>query len=155
MRPVHRAQPVLPVRAMQTYAIKSPRQTHTRPATCAEARCRAHERGWVTVVPASSPDPKAYTAAYVRWVAAGRGPDRLRRAYAEEQREAGMVAFTFPPGQPCFVATKHRVSLQRPELYLVRGGDWRANTGLIRRHARPEHWVEDMASTMDKVARRA
>lgn len=154
MRPLNRYAPALPVQHMQTYRIASPVGTHTRPATCAEVGCTPYLQGWVTVVPASSPDPKAYTADYVRAVAAGR-VDHIRRHCTERAAEGGLVEFHFPAGQRCFSESKHRKSLDRPEIYLVRGGDWRGNTGLIRRHTRPEHWVEDMQTTLDKAGRRA
>lgn len=151
MRPVNRYPAKLPVSAMQTYKVASPRSTHTRPATCEEVGCAAYLKGWVTTVPRGSDQERS-----LRQFVGRHAPDGLRRDGKEiSDAAAGEVRFIFAPGSPCFRASTHRKSLQRPELFLVRGGDWRANTGLIRRHTRPEHWVEDMSETLDKVARRA
>lgn len=155
MRPLTRPTPAMPVDRMRTFRVASPRATHTRPATCAEVGCGAHLKGWKTVVPETSPDPQAFTAATVR--AASRGLlDHYRRHCTEERLPDGMVRFHFPAGQRCFRWDTHRKSLERPELYIVRGGDWRANTGLIRRHTgprAPELWVEDSQETFDKIRR--
>ncbi len=151
MRPINRYPAALPVGAMQTYRIASPRQTHTRPATCAEVGCKAYLKGWVTTVPRGSAQERS-----LRQFTGRHAPDGLRRDGREISAPgAGQVSFAFAPGSPCFVASEHRASLNRPELFLVRGGDWRGSTGLIRRHTRPEHWVEDMSETLDAVARRA
>ena len=150
-RPINRYAPALPVKAMETYAIKSPRSTHTRPATCEEVGCKPYLAGWITVVPKGTQQE-----ATVRSLLGRHAADGLVRHAKEETSSGDTVAtFRFEAGQPCFRASTHRVSLERPELYLVRGGDWRANTGLIRRHTKPEHWVENMQETLDAVARRA
>ena len=78
--------------------------------------------------------------------------ERFRGVVTRE--DAVTVTFRFEAGQSCWRWTEHRIGIDRPEIYLVRGGDWRANTGLIRRHARPEHWVEDMQENLDAVERR-
>lgn len=151
MRQVHRFPAKLPVSTMQTYAIKAPRQTHTRPATCEEVGCRMFLQGWITRVPFDSPQYQM-----LQQVVKGRSPDALKRDAKEITGIGSTEAeFLFNPGTPCFKASTHRKKLDRPELYLVRGGDWRANTGLIRRHTKPEHWVEDMQTTLDAVAKRA
>lgn len=150
-RPINRFPAKLPVTTMQTYAIKAPRQTHTRPATCEEVGCKDFLKGWWTRVPIGSPQEHL-----IREILRGYAPDGLRRTAKEVTSiGTGMAEWFFDAGNPCFRASNHRKKLDRPELYLVRGGDWRANTGLIRRHNKPEHWVEDMSITLDKVARRA
>lgn len=136
---------------METYSIKSPRSTHTRPGTCAEAACKHYLHGWLTVVPKGSTQEATIRILLGRHAADG----LVRHAKEEADQGDGMVGFRFEAGNPCFKASLHRVSLDRPELYLVRGGDWRANTGLVRRHTKPEHWVENMQETLDAVAKRA
>jgi hypothetical protein len=79
--------------------------------------------------------------------------DGYRRHCTERRAGDGLVEFMFEAGQLCFLVTAHRKKLERPEFYLVRGGDWRANTGLIRRHTRPEHWVEDFAENQERLSR--
>jgi hypothetical protein len=69
-----------------------------------------------------------------------------------ERTEDGEIVFTFQPGTPCFRVSTHRVKTGRPELFIVRDGDWRGNpTGQHRRHTRPEFWVEDMSEHLDQI----
>jgi hypothetical protein len=152
---INRAQPAGPLAAYETYQVAAPLSTHYRPATCQEVDCGHYRDGWRTVVDERT-DLGARQAAYVRAacrpvdvaLAAHLGHGGVRR-YVETS-EDGRTVFTFPPGQPCF--TEHRVSLERPQLYVVRDGDWRGNpTGRVRRHTRPEHWVEDCAEAVDRI----
>lgn len=142
MRPINRIEPRLPAAAMKTYAITSPIATHYRPATCAEVDCQPHQLGWHTTVPAESQDE-----ALIR---------RAGRHFTEERVGQGFIKFSFPPGQACFRASTHKVSLQRPENFLVLGGDWRGNPRGIEpvRHTRPEFWVEDFGGHQQKLADR-
>ncbi len=140
---MNRVPPILPVTAVKTYSVSSPIQTHRRSATCAEVDCSAWRDGWATRV-----DPRtelgAGQAYYVRH-------DRSRR-HREEACEDGTVRFVFEPGQRCF--RQHSKSLERPELYVVRDGDWRGNpTGRRRVHRTPGEWVEDFAGHLDEIER--
>ncbi len=151
MRPINRPAALLPVSAMQTYQISSPRTTHTRPGSCEEAKCKPWKNGWLTIVPKGSPQESLLRSLIGRHAADG----LVRHATEEPDAGDGMVGFRFEAGNPCFKASEHRVSLNRPELYLVKDGDWRGSRGLIRRHGKPELWVEDMQETFDAVERRA
>jgi hypothetical protein len=144
-RPITRIQPALPAAAMKTYAIASPPATHTRPASCEEVDCRNWRRGWKTVVDENT-DLGARQAHYIR--------KQSGRRYTAEHDEAGLTVFTFEAGQPCF--TQHRKSLERPELFMVRSGDWRGNPRGDQpvQHKRPEDWVEDFATHQDQLADR-
>lgn len=145
MRPINRVFPKIPVHKMKTYRVASPRSTHTRPATCEEVNCRQWKRGWVTRVPIGSPMHDM-----LKQVVGRHSPDGIRRDGKEITSIDSVEAeFLFNPGTPCFKQSTHRKRLDRPELYIVRGGDWRANTGLIRRHTKPEHWVEDSQETFE------
>lgn len=148
MRPLNRPTPRLPVTAMQTYGIKSPIETHTKPAHCRDVGCVDYQLGWTFKTIAGTADDRFFRHACTGAV------DGYRRPFTTS-RDGIFVIFRFEAGTPCRLASKHRASLERPELYVVRGGDWRASTGLIRRHTRPEHWVEDFAETLDANARRA
>lgn len=147
-RPLSRPAALLPVSAMQTFRISRPVATHRRPATCAEIDCEAWRCGWTTVVPVGSTQE-----ATVRQAMAG-AIDGVARHGREEKAGDGLVSFRFAAGQPCFRQTKHTKSLERPENYLVRGGDWRRNLGLVRRHTSPDSWVDDFSTTLDQVRRR-
>jgi hypothetical protein len=140
---MNRIVPALGAAGYQTFSIAAPVATHTRPATCDEAGCLPHRNGWTTTVDEATALGQQQ-AAYIRGQA-GRG--------FTETTEAGMTVFRFAAGQTCFAAGSHRVPLDRPALYSVRGGDWRGNpAGLpTRTHTRAEHWVEDFAEHLDRV----
>lgn len=145
MRPINRVDPVGPVHAYKTYSVSSPLATHWRPATCAEVGCEPHINGWVTRLPVDSDGSR-----FLRRVCDG-DIDGVKRAFREAV-EDGWVVYTFPAGQACFKAAQHRVPVGRPELYAVRGGDWRGTTGLIRQHTRAVDWVEDFALNQQRIA---
>jgi hypothetical protein len=135
MRPLNRIQPALPVQAYKTFEVRRPLATHFRPGTCAEADCPAYERGWTTNVDEST-DLGQAQAHYIR--------KESGRRFREESHPEGMTAFVFEAGQKCFA--EHRVPLDRPALYVVRGGDWRGNPlREFYQHSRPDFWVEDFA----------
>lgn len=148
MRPVNRIAPALPVQAYKTYAVLQPEQTHTRPATCAEAGCEHHENGWTSTFLAGSDDLD-----FVRRVCRG-DVDGHRRRYVEVQLPDGFVQLVFEAGQACFRASTHRVSLERPPVCLVRGGDWRGDPTGARPfvHTTPESWVEDFSTHQAQLA---
>lgn len=128
-----RLPPKLPVQAYQTYQIWSPVRTHTRRATCAEVECEASLKGWRTVADVST-DIGRKRANYIR-LASGR--------HFTVAQAGDVVTFTFPAGQRCFA--EHRVALDRPALFLRRGGDWRAQTSEPVQF-RAEDWVDDFAN---------
>lgn len=132
-----RFDPVLPVGAYQTYSVTSPRDTTVR-AACEQVDCWAWRNGWETTVDESTPLGQ-FQASYIR--------TQSGRTFREMHSALGLTVFRFEPGQRCF--TEHKT---RPEFYLVRGGDWRQNLGLIRRHTRPIDWVEDMGENLQTIA---
>jgi len=140
---MNRIDPNLPAQAYRTYEIAAPRATHWRDATCDEVGCRHYQHGWRTVVDETTVLGQRQ-AHHIR--------RESRRRYTEHRSEAGLTVFEFEAGQPCFA--KHRARVERPELYLVRGGDWRGNPLGVqtRRHSRPELWVEDFAENQDRLA---
>lgn len=109
----------------------------SRVASCAEVACDGHVNGWRTVL-----DP-ADTARlnYVR---------HDSRRHFREALVGGLVEFTFPPGQQCFVT--HRVDAEL--LHIVRDHD---RVGVLTaqfRHTRPELWAEDFAENQQALADR-
>lgn len=133
-----RLDPQGPVGAYKTYAISAPVATHSRPATCEEAGCLNYHNGWITKVPVGSDLEDAIKASGRKWSYVAKvGPNH---------------EYTFPAGTECFRSSTHRVPLDRPQLFVVRDGDWRGNdTGRSFRHSRPEHWVEDFAEHQDRI----
>lgn len=144
-RPVNRMTPVLPAEAMKSYVILAPRATHFRPGSCAEVDCPHLQFGWRTVIDEST-DLGRRQAYYIRRESA--------RKFTEDRDATGLTTFTFEAGQRCF--RTHQVRLDRPELFVVRGGDWRGNPRGIetRRHTRPEDWVDDFANHQTALADR-
>jgi len=146
-RRIRRVAPRLAVDKMKTYRVASPPATHTRPGTCEEAGCRQFLRGWNVTLPVGSNKIE-----HLKQLMRGE-LDNIRRLDAQVQRDGTMVQVRFRPGTPCLRATAHRVPLHRPEFYVVRGGDWRANTGLITRHRNPDDWINDFGDTLDRARR--
>lgn len=143
MQQPFRVDPALPVGAMKTYSIVSPKTTHTRQATCAEVECGPHTNGWKSVIDEGTELGKAQ-AHYIR--------NRSGRRYTEDRDSmAGVTVFTFEPGQQCFAADEHRVSLDRPPLYVVRGGDWRGYHD-AQPHVNGDDWVDDFANHQQQLA---
>lgn len=135
----NRLQPQMHVGGYKTYAISAPIATHTRPASCEEVGCLNFHNGWETRVPVDSE-----LDGLVR--ASGRG-------WRSVVTEGGVNIYTFGPGTECFNSSSHRVPLDRPQLFVVRDGDWRGNdTGRVFKHDKPEHWVEDFANHQQKIA---
>ena len=143
MRPLNRVEPKGPAHVYKTYQIVSPLSTHWRDGTCEEAGCKGYEFGWQTAVDEAT-DLGARQAHYIR--------RQSGRRFTERRTEIGLTAFVFEPGQTCFAT--HKVPLERPELYVVRGGDWRGNPrGDVRRHSSPDAWVDDFATHQDRIDR--
>lgn len=144
MRPLFRIDPQLSAAHYKTYAIASPISTHYRDGTCDEAGCLAHQHGWQTSVDEST-DLGQKQAHYIRKLAG--------RKFTERRTEVGLTAFEFEAGQRCF--TQHKVPLERPEFYVVRGGDWRGDPRGegARMHTGPDPWVNDFGEHQDRLAR--
>lgn len=140
-----RIEPKMGVGSYKTYQVLAPAATHFRKATCAEVNCGPYLNGWRTTCDESTELGKAQ-ASYIR--------NQSGRHYTEDRNQApGLTVFTFEAGQACFQADKHEAPrFDRPQIYLVRGGDHRGNTGLIRRHTRGADWVEDFTEHQLKLA---
>lgn len=133
----------MPAEMYKTYEIRSPIETHYRTAKCREVECNFYLRGWVTTVDTST-ELGAKQANYIRL--------HSGRAYEiEATYDSPIVKFYFKPGQTCF--TVHKVTLERPEFYVVREGDWRGNPRRIDpyRHSSPADWVDDFANHQDRI----
>lgn len=135
--------PEAPPAMYQTFQIAAPVASHWRDATCEQVGCPAYLNGWRTVIDERT-DLGQAQAHYIRH-------DRTRR-HREERMPDGLTAFTFEQGQTCFDAHKARV--ERPELFVVRGGDWRGNPTRVepRLHKNPDFWVEEFSENQDRVA---
>lgn len=141
-----RLPPMLPVTAVKTYSIAAPRATHWRAATCAEVECENHTHGWVSDIDESTEDGQKW-AFLIR--------KRSGRSYTETRLDSGVTRFAFGPGQTCFQASEHKLPNGRPELYVVRGGDWRGNPrGEIQQGLTPGQWTDDFGQHQEVLADR-
>lgn len=131
-----RIQPAMPAQAYQTYAYSRGRDIR-RKAACQEVGCEAYRLGWETAVDEAT-EMGRQQAHYIR--------TQSGRTFREYRSEAGLTVFRFEPYQRCF-ADHQTVA----EAFYVRGGDWRLNQGLIRRHANGRDWAEDMAEQLDTI----
>jgi len=127
--------------AYRTFAFAAPLETHFRRATCAEVACPAYLHGWRLRVQGLEP-ADVHTA------------KNCGRKFVEQRVSPTETWLVFEAGQPCFQASRHRIRIQEvPELFVVRGGDWRARIGDPYRHANADDWVDDFANHQDKIAR--
>ena len=137
-----RIEPRLPARAMQTFQVVAPKETHTRPASCEEVECAQYERGWRMKIDLQTElgQKQAY---YIK--------HQSGRKYKVIGQQDGLVTLEFAANQPCF--GEHRVSLQRPEIYRVKGGDFRGNPlrTPVRTHKKAEYWVEEFSEHQDRL----
>ena len=136
-----RLAPAMPAHAYQTFQISMPLETHWRAATCVEVNCEQYLHGWrVRLDPLSEED---------RWAI-----HRSGRRYVRQDVAEGETWLLFEPGQACFAASEHRTPIGKPELFIVKGGDWRGNPrGEVRQHKYAEDWVDQFANHQDRVAR--
>lgn len=165
-----RIEPALPVQMVKTYGIDVPLATHWRKASCAEVECKAHTEGWITLIPEDpdirpreAPSDPTLTVATFRRLESDINRIEEARAYyirhlsgrefTEHRDETGYTVFDFTAGQECFAP--HKVRIDRPEIFVVRGGDHRGNpTRETKVHDRSEDWVEDFAYHQDAIATR-
>lgn len=151
-----RIPPALDVGAYKTYSITSPHD-RTVVSSCEQVGCAAWQRGWQSTIDEST-DCAGATGFVCAWLKAGATPCGTcqaryirygsRRTFREQRTGTGLTVFMFEPGQRCF--ENHQT---RPELYVVRDGDWRGNpTGRKRVHANAADWTEDFGEHQQRVA---
>jgi hypothetical protein len=127
----------------KSYQISAPVKTHWRDATCEEVGCPNYTYGFQVEIDETSPLGQ-FQADYIR-------KDR-ERSFTEEPGElAGMTVFTYPPGNRCF-GQKHRKRIERDEIFLITGGDFRGNPrGTPAQVLRSDQWVDDFATHQDHL----
>lgn len=144
MRPIKRIQPRTPVQAVQTFQVVAPKSTHTVRVSCEQYECAQYARGWRMKIDLNT-DLGQKQAHYIK--------HQSGRSYKVVGQQDGMVELEFKGGQPCFA--EHRVRNDLPEVYRVKGGDFRGNPlkTPTRVHKKPEFWVEEFAENQDRIAR--
>lgn len=122
--------------AFTTFGMRAPVATHFIELPCKVAQCRRYLHGWTTTL-----DPKREEhLVFIQHIVGGRSGRRWSHG---ENTPEGYLTFVFPPGQPCFKNSHHRRDEDVPELYVVRGGDFR--TPIRAREFKQmafDNWVE-------------
>lgn len=137
---LNRPAPVADARFYKTYGASRPLDTHWVPATCEEVDCEPFLMGWsINVVPLSEQD-----LAVIK---------QHRYRYHVVPVSAEETLWIFDAGQPCFKASTHQREIGRPPVFFTRPGDWRGDPSGAGAfvHARPEDWVDDMATHLDRL----
>ena len=142
MRPSNRVPLVGQPQQYQTYSVVSPKDTHTRPATCAEVDCRHHREGWQSIIDTGTDLGKAQA----EWIRHQSG-----RHFTEDRTGPTVITFLFGPGQTCF-ANNHVVTVEREPFYILRPGLNHTPTGPVTRYDRADQWVDDFATHQDHLA---
>lgn len=121
-------------RLTSSYTLAKPARTHRRPATCAEVNCKFYRLGWQMHIPIGTPlgERQAHLV------------KQSGRRFTAVAESAGSMLLTFEPGQSCFGA--HTVPNDRPAIYVVRQGTTQPMV-----HTRPEDWVDDFSTHLDKI----
>lgn len=142
---MNRITPSVGAEHYKTYQITAPVSTHfvTGPCDGDTFTCRAAENGWKMRIDLST-DLGQAQAYYIKYESG--------RKYTSEKVGDQLFELTFASGQPCFGV--HRKRIDRPENYVVKGGDFRGNPRGIapRIHTKPEFWLEDFAENQDRIA---
>lgn len=140
-RPLNRIEPLMNSQAYKTYQIVAPKSSHFRKATCEEINCPNYLHGWRTTLDATNEG----AIHYIR--------KQSGRKFVESRNEVGQVVFEFVAGQTCFASDTHLTRIGKPELYVVRDGDWRGNPRGTspRTHKNAQDWQEDFAEHQDKI----
>ena len=139
----NRITPGLAAQNYQTFQVTSPLSTHTKVVQCGEdVDCSQYKRGWRMKIDLGT-DLGQKQAYYIKHSSG--------RSYKVIGQQDGLVELEFAANQPCF--NEHRVPLDRPEIYRVKGGDFRGNPlrTPTRVHKKPEYWVEEFAEHQDKI----
>jgi hypothetical protein len=139
MQHMNRIPPQGRVQDYKTYQILAPVTTHRRRATCAEIGCPNYLKGWKLRVEGLPPE----------MLHAAKTSGRKFTELDITEDEHWLI---FEAGQPCFKAAEHTAPLDKQEIFIARDGDFRGNpTGNVRRHTRPEFWLEDMQENLGRL----
>jgi hypothetical protein len=139
MQHMNRIPPQGRVQDYKTYQILAPVSTHRRRATCAEIDCPNYLKGWKLRVEGLPPE----------MLHAAKTSGRKFTELDITEDEHWLI---FEAGQPCFKASEHTAPLDKQEIFIARDGDFRGNpTGNVRRHTRPEFWLEDMQENLGRL----
>lgn len=120
----------------QTFSVHRPLATHWRPATCAEVRCPQYLNGWRVRVELLTPKG-LHNATH------------CGRKYVRVEAAPGETWLVYEAGQQCFQTLHHQKPLERPELYVLRGGDWRQPGDPVE--LSPTSWLDSFGENQEKL----
>lgn len=133
----------------QRFNVSQPAATHHGWVSCKDYDCEQFINGWALILPQNSSD-----ALYIRsiknkeiTVAVDNLGREIKHSYwfNEEPRGGGLVCFIFPPGQPCFRASKHR--------WIVRPPIWIHDRNEMRRVLKANQFMETFNEEGYKINR--
>lgn len=136
-RKVTRFKPALPSHLYRTYRTSSPIETHYRLATCEEVQCSAYMEGWTY--------KKVDLGERLLHIVTHAGKRYREQALGDD------IYLVFEPGQACFQASTHRVSLERPSFYYTGRGDYRTFSTRNAQRLNGEDWADSFANHMDAL----
>lgn len=143
-----RVQPGMPAQNYKTYGMVMPLKTHFRKVSCAEYECDQYRMGFDTVVDISTEIGRKQYDFITH--------DKTR-SYKATKEGTALVRFHFSPGTKPFAGPKHDhfTRVDRPPLFVVRGGDWRGNPRGVEPmlHKDGLNWADDFANHQDKLVR--
>lgn len=140
---VSRPEPLMQPQHYKTFGVSMPIRTHWRKATCEEVNCEAFREGFVTTIDLSN-DQGQMMAKTIR--------EMKGRSFSVQRTGPSMVKVIFPPGTECLLSFQHRVPLDRPSRFFVKGGDFRGNPrGEGRVHKNGAEWAEECAEHLDRL----
>lgn len=139
---LNRITPAAPVTGFKTYGM---RIIEREPVTCEQDDCPHWLNGWAVTVLPDSPDVGVIEAA-----CRGEVDGFRRRHDAPEVQSDGFVRYWFPPGQPCFRASRH--SIPARARYTLRDGDWRGNpSGRSVSTDVAQTWLDDFGEHQQRI----
>jgi hypothetical protein len=149
--PAPRIRPRLPAMAYRTFQVVAPIATHFRSATCEEFGCDKWRNGWKTTFVAGT-DKGDQIRQFIK-------DSPIRRQYRVVRLPGNVVEVLFTAGQSCFLqdhpTTRHRLPTGRPQIHVVRNGDWRVGVSDYlhsrRIHNRPEDWIDEFQTNQDRL----
>lgn len=134
----NRVAPLGPASAYVTYSISVGRDVEVV-AACQDVGCEYWRDGWDSPIDERTEQGRMWAHMIRR---------ESGRDFKELKRADGVTVFRFAPYQRCF--REHRT---RPDLFVVRDGDWRGNpTKRGRVHANGRDWAEDFQEHEGQLA---
>jgi hypothetical protein len=136
-----------PEGAFVSFGMRAPLRTHFIELPCAVAQCYRYVHGWTTIL-----DPgREEHLIFIQHIVSGRSERRYTRG---ENTPEGYMQFHFTPGQPCFQNSHFERDWERPELYVVRQGDYRTpHNQRDPKAMSPDNWLEAFAKNQNALVK--